>query len=222
MKNFRLIGVLGGTFDPVHYGHLRIAEEVAEALGLAEVRFVPAGHPPLRGAPAAAAEHRAQMVRLAIAGNPRFILERCEIERPGTSYTVDTLDTLRRAVGPQAALCLILGGDAAARLPAWSRWRRLLELAHLVLVRRPGSGEIPAPDWPAELARQWEERRLDAPLELAHNPAGRMICVATTALAISASSIRDLLRCGRSARYLLPDSVLDYIEVNRLYTPGGG
>ncbi len=222
MKAFRLIGVLGGTFDPIHYGHLRVAEEVAEALGLAEVRFVPAARPPLREAPVAAAEHRAEMVRLAIAGNPRFVLEPCELQRPGVSYTVDTLETLRRALGSDTGLCLILGGDAAARLPAWSRWQRLGELAHLVLVNRPGGGPVPDPAWPPALLREWEARRRDAPAELARAPAGGMLQVATTPLAISASSLRALLRAGRSPRYLLPDSVLDYIEINRLYVPGGG
>lgn len=222
MKAFRRIGVLGGTFDPIHYGHLRVAEEVAEALDLAEVRFVPAARPPLRGAPVAAPEHRAEMVRLAIAGNPRFILERCELQRPGVSYTVDTLETLRQRLGPDVALCLILGSDAAARLPAWSRWERLGELAHLVLVHRPGGGPVPDPAWPPALLGQWEARRCDSPAALARAPAGRMLPVATTPLAISASFLRALLSAGRSPRYLLPDSVLDYIEINRLYLPGGG
>lgn len=222
MKVFRLVGVLGGTFDPIHYGHLRVAEEVAEALGLAEVRFVPAARPPLRDPPVATAEQRAEMVRLAIAGNPRFTLEPCELQRPGVSYTVDTLETLRRTLGSDAGLCLILGGDAAARLPAWSRWHRLGELAHLVLVNRPGSGPVPDPAWPPALLQQWEARRCETAEELARTPAGRMLQMATTPLAISASSLRALLRAGRSPRYLLPDSVLDYIEINRLYLPGGG
>ncbi len=216
----RLIGVYGGTFDPIHLAHLRVAEEVAEQLALDEVRFVPAARPNLRGEPSAAPSHRAQMVALAIAGNPRFALERCELDRPGVSYTVDTLEYLRAGAGAQAAFVLILGADAFARLPAWSRWERLPELAHIAVVARPG--EAIAPErWDAALARLWRERRADAPSALAGDPAGRIVVAATRLLEISARDIRERLARGASVRYLLPDSVLDYIRSQSLYPAGG-
>jgi nicotinate-nucleotide adenylyltransferase len=216
----RLIGVYGGTFDPIHYAHLRAAEEVAEQLGLCEVRFVPAGRPNLRGAPQATPEQRARMVALAIAGNPAFVLERCEIDRAGVSYTVDTLEQFRDALQPDAALALILGADAFARLASWSRWERLFELAHLAVVARPGVALAPE-RWDPALRRVWSARHVPAPAGLADVPAGRIVTASTRLLDISASEIRERLRRGASVRYLLPESVLDYIRSQSLYLAGG-
>lgn len=215
----RLIGVYGGTFDPIHYAHLRVAEEVAEQLALDEVRFVPAARPNLRGEPSATPAQRARMVALAIAGNPKFALERCELDRPGVSYTVDTLEHLRRSAAG-AALVLVLGADAFARLPEWSRWERLPELAHIAVVARPGE-EVAPQRWGPALARLWRERRADSPSELAGADAGRIVAAATRLLEISASEIRQRVARGASVRYLLPDSVLDYIRSQSLYLAGG-
>lgn len=216
----RLIGVYGGTFDPIHYAHLRVAEEVAEQLGLTEVRFVPAARPNLRDAPAATPEQRERMVALAIAGNPAFRLERCELERAGVSYTVDTLEHLRGELGGDATPVLIIGADAVARLARWSRWQRLFDLAHLAVVARPGAAIAPE-RWDPPLQQVWNARHANDPASLADAPAGRIVTLSTRLLEISASEIRERVRRGASVRYLLPESVLDYIRSQSLYLAGG-
>ncbi len=132
-----MIGIFGGTFDPVHFGHLRPALEVQQALGLDEVRFIPAGQPPHRDMPHATAPQRLSMLQTAIEDQPGFAADEREIQREGPSYMVDTLALLREELG-QIPLCLILGYDAFLGLPAWHQWHRLIELAHLVITHRPG------------------------------------------------------------------------------------
>ncbi len=212
------IGLLGGTFDPIHYGHLRLAEELAEALNLVEVRFLPTGTPPHRGQPHASARHRLEMVKLAIAGNPRFVLDEHEIHKTAPCYMVDTLVELRAELGAERPLVLFLGADAFRGLTGWSRWRRLFDLAHLAIAHRPGHSSA---GWeatlPSELAQEYHVRLSDDPAALYASAAGRIFCHAITQLAISASQIRALVKAGRSARYLAPEGVLDYIAVHRLY-----
>lgn len=133
----KLIGVLGGTFDPIHFGHLRMAQELYDALGLNEVRFIPAANPPHRHQPVANAGQRAEMVALAIAGNPMFKLDIRELERGDTSYTIDTLQSLRDEVGKDASICLLLGSDAFCKFDTWHRWDEILDLSHIALVERP-------------------------------------------------------------------------------------
>lgn len=211
------IGVFGGTFDPVHFGHLRLAEEACAALGLAQVLWVPAGRPPHRAAPHASGAHRLQMVRLAIAGNPRFALDPAETESGSESYTVDTLARLRRRFGPTRPLVFLLGADAFAALPAWHRWRELFQLAHLAVATRPQSSL--APDaLPPALAGEWRARLQEDARALAGVAAGRIVSFDITALDIAATHVREALIAGRSPRYLLPDPVLDYIDRNHLYT----
>lgn len=210
------IGILGGTFDPIHFGHLRMAQELHTHLGLAEVRFIPAGSPPHRDVPHTPATHRAAMVRHAIADNPAFTLDKREITRPGASYTVDTLQELRDHLGPDTPLCLLMGGDAFLNLPAWHRWQELLRLAHIVVAQRPGS----LPDetsLPRTLYALWRTHAAKHPLELHAAPAGRVLLHPMTALDISASAIRAALGRGEPQRYLLPDAVLDYIHAHHLY-----
>ena len=132
------IGVFGGTFDPIHYGHLRLAEELADRLQLGEVRIVPARVPPHRAAPKVTSSHRLEMVRLACAGNPRFLVDDRECRREGPSYTVDTLLGLRAELAADTPLCLLMGVDAYLALTTWSRWERLYDLAHIVIAHRPG------------------------------------------------------------------------------------
>jgi len=132
------IGLLGGTFDPIHYGHLRLAEELAEALNIGQVRFIPAGHPPHRGQPRAAAPHRLEMARRAVADNPRFLLDTREIDKTGPCYSVDTLAALRAELPPATSLVLFMGGDAFLGLTTWHEWRRLFDLAHIAVAHRPG------------------------------------------------------------------------------------
>lgn len=209
------IGVFGGTFDPIHFGHLRLAEEMADALGLDRVLFIPAGQPPHRGAPRTAAGHRLEMVRRAIAGNPRFMADAREVQRPHPSYTVDTLTALRAELGDVQPLWLLLGADAFLGLPGWHDWRRLFELANIAVAERPGarlmqSDAIIEPLKSEVLPRQ----PADGP---ATDPAGLVLLRATPLLDISATAIRDTLARHGSARYLLPDAVLDYIHEHQLY-----
>lgn len=133
----RLVGLLGGTFNPIHYGHLRMAQELANGLGMDEVKFIPSANPPHKDSVTVSAEHRATMVKLAIADNPLFTLDKRELERQGTSYTIDTLISLREELGNNTALCLMMGSDAFIKLNTWHRWQALLDYAHIILVQRP-------------------------------------------------------------------------------------
>ena len=210
------IGVMGGTFDPIHFGHLRLAEEMAEGLGLEQVLFIPAGQPPHRGAPRTAARHRLEMVRRAIAGNPRFVLDEREVENPRPSYTVDTLTALRVERGDEQPLWLLLGADAFLGLPGWHEWQRLFGLAHLVVATRPGARLMQSDAMPEALKHELSQRQAaDAPVA---GPAGAVLLRQMTPLDISATAIRDILARHGSARYLLPDTVLDYIHEHQLYT----
>ena len=215
------IGILGGTFDPIHYGHLRLAQEIGEQLRLAEVRLIPAGTPPHRTKPQVSAEQRLEMVRLATAGNPLFTADDREVKRAGPGYTVDTLTELRREAGPARPLCVLLGADAFLDLATWHRWHELFALAHLVVAHRPG---FPPDSWPARmpqpLAREYDSRLLKQPLAVHLSPAGGIATRAIAALDISASMIRESLARGASPRYLLPDPVLDYIHSYSLYAGG--
>jgi len=212
------IGLFGGTFDPIHYGHLRLAEEMAGALNLREVRFIPAAQPPLRAAPQTSAPHRVEMVRRAITGNPRFVLDEREVHRAerhaGPSYTVDTLSELRAEVGPEQPLYWLLGADAFVNLPGWHQWRRLFELAHIGVAERPGT--LLLQTLAEDLRSEMTERCVNDPGET-RAAAGTISIVPMTPLAISARRIRAALTAQTSVRYLLPDTVLDYIQQQHLY-----
>ena len=203
------VGILGGTFDPIHYGHLRLAQEVADALALACVRFVPGGTPPHRAAPQTSAADRVAMVKLAIADQPLFALDDRETRRVGKSYTVDTLTEVRAELGATCPLVLIVGADAFSGFESWHRWQDIFSLAHVAVVQRPGSS---GSGMSAALAREFTQRRSDD-LQVVHRaPAGAIVEVPITALDISATAIRGLIQAKRSARYLLPATVLAYIE----------
>jgi nicotinate-nucleotide adenylyltransferase len=212
------LGILGGTFDPIHCGHLELARELREALDLSAVRFIPAGDPPHRAAPVATAEHRLEMVELAISGLPRLEVDAREIRRPGRSYTVPTLVELRREDASRP-LALILGADAFLGLPTWHRWQELFELAHIVVVARPGvafDGTMPP-----VLAEEWTRRRRRDRAALTAAAAGAIVMQPISAHPISASSIRAQLARGAegiaAVRGLLPAAVLAYIDRNQLY-----
>ena len=213
------LGLYGGTFDPVHLGHLRLAEEAVDALGLAGVRWIPAGQPLLREAPRVAARQRLDMVRLATAGNPRFTVDPAEVEADRPSYTVPTLERLRRPdeLGSERPLLLLLGADAFAGVSAWHRWEALFELAHVAVAHRPGY-LLEAAALPPPLARLLEQRRSLDPADLRAAPAGRIVSFAMTPLDISATRIRAALSKGESVRYLLPDALIGYLQTHRLYT----
>ena len=211
---------MGGTFDPVHFGHLRLAQEAAEILGLERVRWVPAGRPWHRAQPKAPARHRLQMVRLAIRRNRLFELDDAEIRQASPGYTVETLERLRKTLGTERPLVLLLGTDAFRGLGSWERWRDIFKLAHVFVAQRPGHSLTPG-GMPAALASEWR-RRIGTPDALRRRPAGSVIAHGTTALDISASAIRAHFAQSRSPRYLLPSVVLEYIRKNGLYTRENG
>jgi nicotinate-nucleotide adenylyltransferase len=210
-----LIGVLGGTFDPIHFGHLRLAEEMAGAIGLERVLFIPAGQPPHRATPRTAAIHRLEMVRRAVAGNPRFMVDAREVQRPQPSYTVDTLTALRAELSTEQPLWLLLGSDAFLGLPSWHEWQRLFELANIAVAARPGGEPGQTEAMPEPLHCEAMKRQVaDASTA---GPAGSLLLRQMTPLEISATAIRHTLARQGSARYLLPDNVLDYIHEHQLY-----
>ena len=216
------LGVFGGTFDPVHFGHLRLAEVGLAALQLARVRWIPAGRPALRATPQVDGCQRLAMVRLAVADNARFQVDPTEIEAEQPSYTVPTLERLRAdaSIGPLRPLVWLIGADAYARISEWHRWPALFELAHLAVAHRPGY-PIDAAHLPTALADCHRQRFSADPCVLQHSPAGAIVNLAMDPLAISATRIRALLAAGKSARYLLPDAVIDYLQTHRLYVTNG-
>lgn len=210
------LGIFGGTFDPVHYGHLRLAEESIGHLGLGGVRWIPAGQPPHRGVPEVTACQRLEMVLRSTAGNDRFSVDAAEVEAVAPSYTVHTLQRLRGELAAEQPLVLLVGADAFAGLATWYHWRDLFALAHIAISHRPGF-PVEAAGLPHELATEFGDRRLPDAAGLRETPAGGIVTFAMTQLAISATQIRKLLAAGDSARYLLPDCVLDYIRAHSLY-----
>ncbi len=211
------VGLLGGTFDPVHHGHLRIALEVLEVQRLAEMRLLPCRLPPHREMPVATPEQRLIMLRRAVQGQAGFRIDDRELSRRGPSYTVDTLRSLRAEL-PTSPLCLLIGQDAFAELHRWNRWRQLFELAHVIVLARPGASLELAPPLRAQL----ERRRLRDGCELRQAVAGGILFQNVTQLEISATRIRQLLACARSPRYLLPESVYAYIHELGLYRDQAG
>ena len=206
------LGMLGGAFDPVHFGHLRCAIEVREQLGLAEVLLVPSGNPPHRNPHHASAEARADMLRAAIADMQGFRLDIRELQRSGPSWSVVTLEELRSEY-PQRSLCMIVGLDAFLSLPNWHRWEEILELAHVVVATRPGP-ELPKT---GTIAGLLDARRSDDVGLLNRETAGAIFVNEITQLDIASSTIRNLLAAGRNPRYLLPDSVLQLINSSSCY-----
>ena len=208
----RAIGIFGGTFDPIHYGHLRTAFELLQALGLAEVRLVPAGRPPHRATPLCDADRRLEMLRAAAAGQPGFVVDDRELRRAGPSWTVTTLRELR-AEAPSRPLCLIVGMDAFLGLPQWHEWSALVELAHVVVAHRPG-WSAPGDGPLGELLAQ---RGTDRVEDLHSAPAGRIHVRAVTQLEISSTALRELIVAGSDPRYLLPDAVRAIIRDTGCY-----
>ena len=205
------IGLLGGTFDPVHNGHLRLAIELRQMLGLARVHLIPSARPPHRNPPVASPGQRAKWIRVALADEDGLCLDDRELLRDGPSYTVDTLADLRREL-PDTPLCLIMGGDVFAKLPEWQDWQQLFDYAHIVLIQRPGVRE----DFPA--AAEQELQRRDADVTTLHRQrhGGIHVCQPPP-LDISGTRVRALLAAGRSARFLLPDSVYEDVTRTRIY-----
>ncbi len=208
------IGLFGGMFDPIHYGHLRTAFELWQALKLAEVRFMPAGSPPHKQVTHASAEQRLAMVRAAIADQKGFVVDDREIRRTGVSYSYDTLAELR-AEYPDRSLCLLLGMDAFLGLPDWHRWRELLDLAHIVVAHRPG--------WKAPtmgpLGEVMVDRGTGSVRELHEKLAGRIYIRAVTQLEISSTDLRQVITSAQDPRYLVPEEVRKIIRETGCYAP---
>lgn len=218
IDKFSLLGIYGGTFDPIHYGHLRIAEELLDLIDLKQVIFVPAGVPRLRVSPVASKNHRAAMVRLAIQDNPFFSIDEREINRSGSSVTVYTLREYRNEISDNAALCFILGADAFAKINQWVEWQKLFDLCHLIIVTRPGYTVLPENQaLPADIQKEFSLRNTACAGDLGLQSSGYIYLAQTSLLDISASQIRSFLNAGKSIRYLLPENVSNYIKSNRLY-----
>ena len=209
----KAVAVFGGTFNPVHYGHLRSALELVEHLQLDHLDLMPCAQPVHREQPVCSAQHRAAMVELAVAGEPRLGCDRRELEREGLSYSYDSLVGIRQELGSRRGLCLVMGCDAVQGIAQWYRGEELLDIAHVVVIARPGwklpdSGVVA--DWLAS-------HRCVDPTQLHRQAAGLIYVEELRPLAISSTEIRSLLQLRQSVRYLLPEPVLDYIDQHHLY-----
>lgn len=208
------LGVLGGTFNPVHVGHLRGALDCRDRLGLDAVRLIPASLPPLKATPGVDAEHRSRMLELAVEGIAGLEVDRRELRRPGLSYTVDTLRELRAELGPERPLVFIMGEDALGNLHRWNEWRDLLQFANIAVLARPFPIQTLDPE-----VRLWIDGHMVTPARLVEQPAGCMSRLQQPAIDVSSTGLREALETGADARFLLPDAVLEYIEHHGLYRP---
>lgn len=208
----RRIGILGGTFDPIHIGHLRGALEIAEQVQLDEVRLIPSARPPHRDAPQVSAQDRLAMVALAVAGSPLLQVDDRELRRDRPSYSIDTLESLRSELAADDQLFFLLGWDAFCGLPSWHRWHELLRHCHILVLQRPDAEA----ELPAELVALLNAHQV-AEAQALSGPGGQIALLRQTPLAVSATQIRHLLASGRSVRFLLPDAVLAYIHAHGLY-----
>lgn len=202
--------IYGGTFDPIHHGHLRLAVELRERLAVAEVALMPCHVPPHRDVPGATSEQRVALLELAIAGEPGLAMDDRELRRGGASYTAETLRQLRGEIGPEKSLAIVLGTDSFAGFDRWQEWQRIPELAHIIVVQRPGPGLAPE-SVPARLLKERSVAQVDA---LYDAPCGHILQLEPPMLDISATGIRDRILSGHSPRYLMPDSV--WQEIRRL------
>jgi len=206
-------GIFGGTFDPVHIGHLRTAVELREFLRLDRMLLIPCGDPPHRETPMTPANQRLAMVELAIRGEPGLVVDNREIARPGFSYSMDTLEQLRAELGNDEPLCFCMGMDSLIHFATWHRWREFLQVCHLVVVARPGW----AMPTQGEVAEWASGHRVFDAAELLTKPAGYIFVDEMTLLPVAATALRDKLKKNESIRYLTPDAVIDYIHSHRLY-----
>jgi nicotinate-nucleotide adenylyltransferase len=212
------LGLFGGTFDPVHFGHLRLATEVAETFRLEKVVFLPAGLPYHRGRGAhATADERLTMLKLATQRDARLDVDDRELKRQGPTYTFDTLSEIRKERGGEVPIAFLLGSDAFAKIDTWHRWTELFDLAHFVVGVRAGD-----PGWetkgPGAFPRDAWPRITLNPRELTGTPAGKVMTYVMTPIAISSTAIREIAGEGGSIRYLTPDPVVEYVRTHHLYS----
>jgi nicotinate-nucleotide adenylyltransferase len=208
-----MIGIFGGTFDPLHFGHLRPVGELAAALPFEEIRFIPCRVPPHRPRPEATPEQRWYMLTRVVGRTPGLVADDRELRREGVSYTIDTLEGLRRELGPDKPLGLIMGSDAFASLDTWHRWRDIPGLAHIVVMRRPGA-ELPVRGAVADFL---EGARVDDPAALSRRPAGGVFVQDVSPQEVSSTAVRECIREGRQPRFMLPGSIWSYIRRTGLY-----
>ncbi len=208
-----MIGVLGGTFDPIHHGHLRLALEMSEQLGLEKVHLIVSANPPHRQMPQTPAEMRFEMVKLAIENEKNLIADDREIKRNRPSYTVETLLEMREEVGKELPICLILGMDAFLGLPTWFKWEKLLELTHLIITQRPEINQT----FSEPLQKLLEKHQIYDINKIKEKSAGYILFEAVPMLNISATQIRQCFIKKQNPRYLLPESVLKFISQQGLY-----
>jgi len=212
----RPVLVLGGTFDPVHNAHLSTALEVAKLLGVTQVRLIPCGDPPHRGAPGASVQQRLRMLQAALGDQPQFVIDTQELERDGPSYMVDTAANLRHQLGEQLPICLMMGMDAFLGLPSWHHWQQISEYVHIVVIARPG-WQMACCEMDAPLSQWLSERQVATVAELLRVPAGQIFMATVSQMDISATQIREKIAAGESPQGLLPEAVLQLIEKEKLY-----
>ncbi len=208
-----MLAIFGGTFDPVHFGHLRAAVEAKEILQLHSLSLLPAGNPPHRSGTFASAADRLAMLQLAVQDYPDLHVDAREVQRAGYSYMVDTLSEFRAEIGPERPLALLLGQDAVNQLDSWMQWRKLFGLAHIIVMRRPDAGH----EYSAALLAEIQPRLSTQVQALQQQRSGLVLPVEVTQLAISSTDIRQRLQQRRSCRFLLPEAVNAYIRQNALY-----
>jgi nicotinate-nucleotide adenylyltransferase len=209
----QIIGLFGGTFNPIHNGHIALAQSVVDTLHCSQIRFIPAAIPPHKAIPAVTAQHRANMVELAIADHPQFILDTCELDRQGPSYTIETLHLLRHRL-PEHALCLIMGQDSYLQLPTWHRWQELLDYCHLLIVHRADIAHN------LQLHAAHQHQLVDiaqAAAQFAAQTHGLISYLPITPPDVSSTRIRAQLAQGDAQIAGVPEKVLYYIKENHLY-----
>jgi nicotinate-nucleotide adenylyltransferase len=206
------IGILGGTFDPVHNGHLHLATTFLKELDLAEIRFVPLNNPPHRPAPVASSEQRLEMLNLAIENHTHFKVDDCELQKEEVSYTVDTLKLLRKNID-DTPLCMLIGMDSFKTLNNWHQWRSLLNFAHIVIANRPGANE----EMVSEIQELMNSHMTKSVIDLHQQAAGCIMKLDIAMLDISSTQIRNNFQSHLKSESLLPNKVLDFIQAHHLY-----
>ena len=209
-----MIGILGGTFNPIHNGHLHLAERLQQTMGFEAIRFMPAAIPALKDLPNVSAEQRADMVKLAIVDHPTFQIDSRELDRAGPSYTIDSLISLREELGDKVSICWLIGSDAFARLHTWHRWNELLDFCHFVVVKRPHSEDL---TWNAKIEYLVEKHQTNHLNALKNSASGKILIQEIAALDISSTEIREKIASKTNVSDVMPGHVIHYIQQHQLY-----